>query len=78
MSDFEFIQIYKIFDRYDSELEQRFINLRNDLYGRTCDFDEVDYLHMMEIVIQRRLLSELRRDVLSMLIDFFAQRAEDA
>lgn len=78
MSDFEFIQIYKIFDRYDSELEQRFINLRNDLYGRTRDFDEVDYLHMMEIVIQRRLLSELRRDVLSMLIDFFAQRAEDA
>ncbi|MBR1810454.1 MAG: hypothetical protein IJ766_02240 [Clostridia bacterium] len=67
MNDQIFILLYKIFEKYDSEIEQRFINYRNDLYSRMREFDEVDYLHMLEIVTQRKLVKQIRGEVLAII-----------
>lgn len=64
MTQYDFICLYKILDKYENEIEQRYVNYEKIIFGRMRKLDSLDLLEIIELWHQRELLKRIRGDIL--------------
>lgn len=69
MTQFEFVQIAKLLQREQSELENRIVDFENH-FNTFRRFDELDAVELQHLIIKKQYIDELEFKILR-LIDFF-------
>ena len=69
MTQFEFVQIAKLLQREQTELENRIIDFENH-FNTFRKFDELDAVELQHLIIKKQYIDELEFKILR-LIDFF-------
>jgi len=69
MTQFEFVQIAKLLQREQTELENRIVDFENH-FNTFRRFDELDAVELQHLIIKKQYIDELEFKILR-LIDFF-------
>lgn len=69
MTQFEFVQIAKLLQREQAELENRIVDFENH-FNTFRRFDELDAVELQHLIIKKQYIDELEFKILR-LIDFF-------
>lgn len=69
MTQFEFVQIAKLLQREQTELENRIVDFENH-FNTFRKFDELDAVELQHLIIKKQYIDELEFKILR-LIDFF-------
>ena len=69
MTQFEFVQIAKLLQREQTELENRIVDFENH-FNTFRRFDELDAVELQHLIIRKQYIDELEFKILR-LIDFF-------
>ena len=69
MTQFEFVQIAKLLQREQAELENRIVYFENH-FNTFRRFDELDAVELQHLIIKKQYIDELEFKILR-LIDFF-------
>lgn len=69
MTQFEFVQIAKLLQREQAELENRIVDFENH-FNTFRKFDELDAVELQHLIIKKQYIDELEFKILR-LIDFF-------